>query len=101
MLIFGRTRTHPDIGVCFAWLPTWTPDGLVWLERIRYERTDGAYDINPWHYERLAPHLTQTIYATPPDIQKCKQLRTDGPTPCWYPNCNCMNEGGSRCGDRR
>lgn len=38
-------------------------------------------------------------YATPPDISKCGKLRDDGPTPCHYPHCTCMNVGGSTCGE--
>jgi hypothetical protein len=36
-------------------------------------------------------------YATPPDHSKCGKLRADGPTPCHYPHCTCMNVGGSKC----
>ncbi len=32
-------------------------------------------------------------FKTPPNTSKCGKLRTDGPTPCHYPHCTCMDVG--------
>ncbi len=40
-------------GVRFAWLPKWTPDGLVWLEFVRRYWND--HEFGGWYYERLKP----------------------------------------------
>lgn len=32
-------------------------------------------------------------YATPPNWRRCRNLQSDGPTPCWYPHCDCMGNG--------
>lgn len=44
----------PEKGVCFAWLPKSTPDGLVWLEMVRYE-FDGMLFDGGWRYTRFEP----------------------------------------------
>lgn len=33
----------------------------------------------------MRPHFT-----TPPDVTKCWNFRTDGPTPCYHPDCKCF-----------
>jgi hypothetical protein len=53
---------------------------------------DGSWDCDG--HGHLEPR-----YAAPPDTSKCVELRTDGPTPCRYPHCTCMNIGGPTCGD--
>ncbi|ARQ95317.1 hypothetical protein [Bradyrhizobium phage BDU-MI-1] len=40
--------------------------------------------------KRLTGTDTPTYYTTPADWKKCKNLRDDGPTPCWHPHCDCQ-----------
>ena len=109
-MIIGRlTKDH---GICFAWLPKWTPDGKVWLEFVHWERIPswGWGSGDTFRDARFVPHelYDQGVcrewggkaYATPPEPQKlCKNFRTDGPTPCHYPNCHYTDhEGVARCG---
>lgn len=98
-------RLRPAQGVKFAWLPVWTDEGLVWFERVQYRWNNtefGSYSYRRlmWEpqYATLPADKDVTICVTPPDTAKCRELRTDGPTPCWYPKCTCMNVGGSTCG---
>jgi hypothetical protein len=141
------SRNTPPEGVCYAWLPTWTPEGKVWFERVHYRWIDHGF--GGWEYARWIPEdryqagerrrflgerphqpvktITESYkrvgdvscmdrlvefearetweeeqerlranppkhYATPPDYLKCRNLRDDGPTPCWYPSCSCMRK---------
>src|SRR6185369_12985681 len=99
-------RKRPYEGTWFAWRPVWTPEGLIWLEPVRFRRKTVA--LGGYIYDRLPSYIVHdgatTEYTTLPQdkgvtlISKCKELRRDGPTPCHYPHCTCMNEGGSTCG---
>jgi hypothetical protein len=114
-----RKRTPPT-GICFAWTPKWTPDGAVWLEWVHYKFDEhglggisytrwvpeAQYDKcenETWKQERARLHRwargggDALRYATPPDIEKCRNLNPDGATACWYPYCSCMNVGGTKC----
>ncbi len=44
-------RNTPRTGYCFAWTPKQTPDGVVWLELVRFEWQDHGF--GGWSYERL------------------------------------------------
>lgn len=37
-----------------------------------------------------------SYFTTPPDVKKCKRYRTDGPTPCWHPHCDCFKPDWSK-----
>lgn len=41
-------------------------------------------------YERKHGKNYPEFYTTPPDKKQCKNYRTDGPTPCWHPHCDCF-----------
>jgi hypothetical protein len=41
-------KRRPELGTWFAWRPVFTPDGLVWRERVSFEWIDGTV-----HYKRL------------------------------------------------
>lgn len=43
-------RRRPEAGIKFAFLPTFTPDGWVWWEFVKYKDIDGFS-----HYYRLIP----------------------------------------------
>ena len=43
----------PAQGICFAWWPTWTPDGLVWLEFVHYKFIDTEF--GGWDFRRMVP----------------------------------------------
>jgi hypothetical protein len=121
-------KLRPNQGIRFAWLPVWTDEGEVWLEWVHYRWN--ATEFGSYSYWRWVPEKRYTqgerafapppglhveidkegrrffgyeavSYATPPDISKCGKLRDDGPTPCHYPHCTCMNVGGSTCGEPR
>lgn len=84
-----RRRT-PKTGVCFAWTPKGTPDGIVWLEMVRYRFNESEF--GNWTYTRL-PRVTNwnpTFYTTPAVPAKCKNFNPSGPTPCWHPHCDCQ-----------
>ena len=37
--------------------------------------------------EKIAP---AGVFQTPPDVKKCFNFREDGPSPCWFPHCDCI-----------
>lgn len=42
-------------------------------------------------YKRLTgSDQPPTFYTTPPEVTACKNYRTDCPTPCWHPHCDCQ-----------
>lgn len=100
-----------DTGTCFAWTPKVTPDGVVWLEWVHYRRVTCAYDIDPWRYQRMIPEKQYAAgeraqakffdyemvngRVVPPNVSKCAERNTNDP--CRYPQCTCMNLGGSTC----
>lgn len=113
-------RKHsPKTGICFAWLPVWTSEGKVWLEWVHYRFNDTEF--GSWSYERFVPQDrydagdraqnkfwggkayddgSTTSYETPPGDPKkfCHNYRTNGPTPCHYPDCKVTDEHGvTRC----
>jgi hypothetical protein len=99
-------------GIFFAVWPRWTPDGYAALEWLHWEYVEswGWGSEGHYRYARASsPHELYDKgvrrkfwggktydYATPPDISKCGKLRTDGPTPCHYPHCTCMNVGSKQ-----
>ena len=89
-------------GKCFAWLPTWTDEGLVWLEWLyfRYVESWGWGSCGTYVYSRFIPlpryYAGERVneagvksYATPPGDPRifCRNFNPDGPTPCHYPHC--------------
>jgi hypothetical protein len=83
-------RPSAKQGTCFAWLPKRTPDGLVWLETVRFEFNDSEF--GSWHYRRLpkVSNRKPDYYLTPPHWSGCKNFNKTGPTPCWHPHCDCF-----------
>lgn len=114
-------RKSPDEGIFFAVWPRRTSEGLA-VGRLRYrlipswgwgsgsyyeyEQYDAATEENKIERaeivrEQAGPEFFSKpgdSFATPPDKSKCGKLRTDGPTPCHYPQCTCMIFSGSTCG---
>lgn len=85
----GRCARHPEKS-CTICAGADSP-GFYTGCLIKDGHGDGTWDCDG--HGHLEPR-----YATPPDISKCVELRTDGPTPCRYPHCTCMYIGGSTCG---
>lgn len=106
-----RPARTPASDIKFAWL--WVhagagrgaPAGTVWFEKVRviydehglggqsYRRLDRLpKTLKSWEPSRQCAGKSlgdpePDFYMTPPDKRVCKNLRTDGPTPCWYPHC--------------
>lgn len=86
-------RDLRDSGICFAWLPTLTDEGFVWLEHVHFHWVEGwGWGSDSYYeYRRLIPEhrynggerAQATFYQTPPGDPKkfCKNYRADGPTP--------------------
>lgn len=97
--------------IVFALFPKKVRGGWVWLEwvhadyehhglgGVRYHRwvPQVVYDRGvrwpEWENsddkcagKNLSANPTPTYYNTPPE-GLCKNRRTDGPTPCWFPHC--------------
>lgn len=107
-------RASPTDGVCFAWWPRRTPDGLVWFEVVGYEWIEGWGwgSAGHWKYSRLKYRTNKQPavswseeqarlhanppdhYTTPPEKSKCRNYGRCEPgeaVPCWHPHCTCMS----------
>ncbi len=66
-------KSFPVRGICFAWLPVWTPDGKVWLEDVHYSYNDfgfGSYSYRRIRYKRDAFGLSKIDYA--PELERLR-----------------------------
>ena len=88
MLISGP---RPDEGICFAWLPKWTPDGRVWLEWVHYKRihnwgwgSSDTYEYARWVSEEFYADGERRKFKR--DIAAC---HSEEPGLCTYPDCPC------------
>lgn len=107
MILFPRSRATS--GIFFAIWPRRTPEGLAvgWLHWEYVESwgwgSDGYYRYTNWVPEKEyneGKRAQAKFYSTPPGDPKtfCKNYRTDGPTPCHYPNCKMLDaHGDERC----
>ena len=102
-------------GIFFAIWPRRTVGGELHAGWLHWEQVLipgwgwGSGDEYFYRYTRLRDYLARPArssrrlraqYTTPPDpAVYCKNYRTNGPTPCHYPNCKFIDESGtSRCG---
>jgi hypothetical protein len=91
MMLLRRAPSRE--GICFAWLPVWTPDGKVWLEWVHYRWIDagfGGYEYARWIPEkrynegerrRFSEHKPRGTISEP-----CGRLE------CGYPDCICTDD---------
>jgi len=85
-----RKRTSP--GICFAWTPKRTPDGLVWLEWVHYEHDEhGLVGVS---YTRWVPEAEYEAGKRREINMQRLRCRSRA---CWYPHCSRMRVGGTKC----
>lgn len=91
------SKRRPDAGICFAWTPKWTPDGMVWLERVHYRYNDTEF--GSYSYSRVVPEKyyggVERKWDPLRDFDRRLCIAEMGH--CHYPNCTCMNVDGSQC----
>lgn len=102
--IWPRRTVEGDL-VAFEWLHWgyvegwgWGSDGHYvyrrWVPETEYDQGKRANTPRANHCEPF----DDMTYATPPHCDRCRNLVSDGPTPCWYPHCDCMVSGVFPCG---
>ena len=94
MLIKG---TRPTRGKFFAIWPRRTRQGWAALEWLNWELVPGwgwGSDDTYRYWRGTGNDEAEAAaeYTTPADLKRCANYQADGPTPCWHPRCDCMND---------